>query len=153
MAHPINASEIWNNQDLQKAIVKYRQLNNFRNDYKSSLHFAYFLMGFIVFSLCFATFEHFLVGRGIGSVILVTALMFVTPMVVILVSLPARRSLLSQMEKDFASEKSFTDLMCWFSSSSLEDLKIYTAYAPTNVYHTFFDEYQAARKRIAHVHH
>lgn len=153
MDHSINASEIWNNQNLQKAIVKYRQLNDFRNEYKSSLDFAYFLMGFIVFSACFAAFEHFFVGSGVGSLILVAALMFVTPLVVILVSLPARRSLLAQMEKGFASEKSFTDLIRWFSCSSLEDLKIYTAYAPGNVYHIFFDEYQAARQRIAHVHH
>ncbi len=153
MDHSINASTIWNNPDLQKAIVKYRQLNDFRNEYKSSLRFACFLMCFIVFSACFTAFEYFFVGNGIGSIILMLALMFVTPLVVILISLPTRHSLLSQMEKDFASEKSFTDLICWFSSSSLEDLKIYTAYAPGNVYHTFFNHYNFAKHRPANVHH
>lgn len=151
--NPINASEVWDNPSLQKAIVKYRQLNDCRNYYKSLLHTAWALAGFIVFSLCFWALGHIVNTPQWSIVFIMTSIFSTALLVLVLISFPSQRSLLSKMEEGLASEKSFNDLIHWFSYASVEDLNLYSTYAPANVYHTFFNHYQLAKQRMPYVNH
>lgn len=153
MANPINASEIWDNPSLQNSIVKYRQLTNCRNDHQSSQRMAIILTGFIIFTVCVVALKYVINAPEWSILLAIASIIFVPCLIAVLVSLPGQRSTLSKMEEDFSSEKAFADLIEWFSHASIEDLKDYNAYAPGNVYHTFFDQYHIAKQRATHVNH
>lgn len=149
----LKTSEIWDNPALQKAIVKHRQLSDYRDRYKSSRRMAIILTGFIIFTVCGVALNYVINAPEWSILLPIAGIVFVPSLIVVLVSLPGQRSTLSKMEIDFSSEKAFSDLIKWFSHASIEDLNDYNAYAPGNVYHTFFDQYHIAKQRATHVNH
>lgn len=149
----LDTSEIWDNPALQKSIVKHKQLNDCRECYKSSRRMAVMLTRAIIFTVCGLGLNYVVNAPEWSFLLPIASIILIPSLIAVLVALPGQRSSLLNLEKDFSSEKAFFDLIKWFSHASLEELNDYNAYAPGNVYHTFFNEYQTAKQRVTHVHH
>lgn len=149
----LDTSEIWDNPALQKAIVKHRQLSGYRECYKSSRRMAVMLTSAIIFTVCGLGLNYVVNAPEWSILLSIASIILVPSLIAVLVALPGQKSTLLKLEKDFLSEKEFFDLIKWFSHASLEELNDYNAYAPGNVYHTFYDQYQTAKQRDTYVNH
>jgi len=144
--------QIWNSKNLQDALQKCQELEHIKNEIKNTK----FSIKVVSFAMLGSIAIHIFHPWGNATNLFAAfALIFSPALIVGVIQCYSQVKNFKGLENKWENQTHATieNMKQWLSIASSEDLKVFLSDAPTNVYNTFFDEYQTAKQRIFHVHH